>query len=200
MRVIDSMKPTTTTPAQFIGASSAVVFILSGCAHVKPLPQTVQVYQASGSRPSLFKDYRSLFSQKDYQRLVSIQQEINQTQRISDADVTFLVRELSLFPPQNTSSNSLAAANFVLDHTYGLKPKRLTLSQSRRLYNAVVPYTRILDSGTQVNAALALTATHDPRAIGRLQNLVWSSPYPVVRLSAKVFLGRPQKVVASPPK
>ncbi len=138
-----------------------------------------------------------MIAPKDYQCLVSIQQEINQTQQVSDPDVTFLVKELSLFPPQNISPNSRAAANFVLDHTYGLKPKRLTPSQRRRLYNAIVPYTRTPDSATEVNASLALASTRDPRAISRLQNLVGSSPYPVVRLSAKDFLARLQKVLAS---
>lgn len=194
------MTPAQTIGASSIGAFSAAVLILSGCGYVKQTPSSTLVYQASASRPSLFKDYQSFFGQKDYQRLISIQQEISQTQQISDSDVTFFVKELRLFPPQNTSPNSLAAANFVLSHTVGLKPKRLTPFQSRRLYDAIVPYTRIPDSDTQVNAALALTATHDPRAIGRLQNLVWSSPYPVVRLSAKVFLTQPHKVPASTPK
>lgn len=194
------MKPTTIRLAQFIGASSAMVLILSGCGHVKPLSQPTSVYQSSGSSPSPFKNYQSFFSQKDYQRLVGIQQEISQTQQISDADVTFLVRELSLFPPQNTTPNGLAAANFVLSHTYDLKPKRLTPSQSRRLYNAIVPYTRIPDSPTEVNASLALASTRDPRAIGRLQNLVRNSPYPTVRLSAKDFLAQLQRVLASSPK
>lgn len=164
--------------------------------YLKPYRFT-KLREAAQASSKITKAY---YGQKDYQRLVSIQQEINQTQQISDADVTFLVRELNLFPTQNTSSNSLSAANFVLDHTYGLKPKRLTLSQSRRLYDAIVPYTRIPDSNTQVNAALALASTRDPRAVSRLQNLVWSSPYPVVRLSAKNFLARLQQVLASPPK
>ncbi len=189
------MKPTTMTPAQIISASSAAFFVLAACGQAKPALSTAAVYQATASRPSLI-------APKDYQRLVSFQQKINQTQQVSDADVTFLVKEFSSFPPQNTSLNNLTAANFVLDHTYTYGPthKRLTPSLRRRLYDAIVPYTRTPDSPTEVNASLALASTRDPRATGRLQNLVWSSPYPTVRLSAKVFLAQLRKVLASPPK
>jgi len=183
------------TPAQIISASSAAFFVLAACGQAKPALSPAAVYQATASRPSLI-------APKDYQRLVSFQQKINQTQQVSDADVTFLVKEFSSFPPQNTSLNNLTAANFVLDHTYtyGPKHKRLTPSQRRRLYDAIVPYTRTPDSPTEVNASLALASTRDSRATGRLQNLVWSSPYPTVRLSAKVFLAQLRKVLASPPK
>jgi len=187
------MKPTVLALARLVSASSAAFFVLSACGQAKPPFPPTAVYQTTASRPSMI-------APRDYQRLVSIQQEIKQTQQVSDADVTFLVKELSLFPPQNTSSNGLAAANFVLSHTYDLKPKRLTPSQRRRLYNAIVPYTRVPDSPTEVNASLALASTRDPRAIGRLQNLVWSSPYPTVRLSAKDFLAQLRKVLASPSK
>lgn len=196
------MKPIALTVAQIIGASFAVVFALPGCGHVKQTSPATLVYQAPGSRPSRTsqRNYPSFFGQKDYQRLVGIQQEISRTQQISDADVTFLIKELRLFPPQNTSPNSLAAANFVLSHTYDLKPKRLTPTQSHRLYDAIVPYTRTPDSATEVDAALALASTREPRAIGRLQNLTWSSPYPTVRLSAKDFLAQLRKVLTAPHK
>ncbi len=185
--VLDEMKPTALTNILSAVIYSAALAILAAPIALSQ-KQTASSPQARHSR-------QSVVTQKEYLHLVKIQQGINQSQRLSDADVTFLVSELNSLSPQSISLNQLMAANLVLAHTYGIKPKITTLSQRHRLYDAIVPYTYIPDSATEVNASLALASTRDPRAVARLENLAWSSPYPVVRLSANNFLMQLQKVL-----
>jgi hypothetical protein len=138
---------------------------------------------------------QSLLTKQDYRRLVYIRQEIDGTQKLSDADVTFLVSELHSLPPQNTSPNEATALSLVFSHIQGSKPKLLTSVQSRRLYDAIVPYLRSPDQWTQVAAAGALASTHDPRAVSRLESLAWSSPSLDVRSSVGDDLLRLQRTL-----
>ena len=169
---------------------------LAGCGKIKdalqspPAPTPATVYLSDAQKGDLYQQ-QGVIAKQDYLHLVRIQDGINQTQKVSDEDMAFIVRELNSLPVQNTSKTAAQAQHLVLDHTYaspGHKPKRLTPSQRSRLYNAILPYTSSSDQWVQVDASLALAGTRDPRAIPILKHMAQSSPYSVVRLDAKEWL------------
>lgn len=173
----------------------SVVTTLAGCSHIKaafqsPTPSAPAPARLSDAQQGALHQQQGVIAKQDYLRLVTIQDGINRTQKVSDDDVVFIVRQLNSLPVQNTSKNAAEAQKLVLGHTVGAKPKQLTPSQRGRLYTAILPYTSSPDQWVQVAASLALASTRDPRAIPVLQRMAQSSQYSVVRLDAGTWLKR----------
>ena len=175
---------------------------LAGCGRVRtalqpPAPPAPAPARLSDAQQGALYQRQGVIAKQDYLRLVRIQDGINRTQAVSQEDADFLVRQLKSRPVQTASRNVIEAENIVLCHTYGTKPKRLTHSQSQRLYNAILPYAQSPDEGIQVNTTLALASTRDPRAIKVLQTLSQQGRSPLVRRDAAYFLKQLRKALAS---
>lgn len=188
--------------AAIVSVALPMIAALAGCSHIKAAFQSpdssppAHIIHLSDDQQGALYQQQGVIVKQDYLRLVKIQDGINRTQRVSDADVAFIARQLNARPFQDTSKNAVQAQHLILDHTYaspGHKPKRLTPSQRSRLYNAILPYTSSPDKWVQVDASLALAGTRDPRAIKVLEHMAQSSPYSVVRLDAKTWLKSLQK-------
>ncbi len=182
---------------------------ISGCSQIKGALQppdtspSAHIVRLSDQQQGAHYQQQGVMAEQDYLHLAKIRGGMDQTQKLSDADVTFLVQQLSSLPAQTTSPNKVQAEEIVLGHTYsspGHKPKRLTPSQRSRLYNAIVPYTKSPDQWVQVEASLALAGTRDSRAIPVLEHMAQNSPYSVVRLDANTWLKRLKEVHVTPDK
>ena len=186
---------------------TAAVFLfgveIMGCSQIKSSlqppnsPPTITTSPLSDKQQGALLQQQGVIAQQDYLRLASIQNGINQAQKVSDKDVSFLVQQLHSLPVKTSSPQKLQAENLVLGHTVGSKPKKLTPGQQRRLFDAVVPYTNSPDQWVQVSASLALASTRDLRAVPVLTRMEQSSPYPVVRLDAREWLKRLRDIQAT---
>ena len=196
------MKPTpfaVCRPVVFCAIAAFSAPMLAGCGTVKgaltPPDSTppAHIVRLSAPQQAALYQQEGVMAASDYLRLVRIQNGIDRTQRLSDADVAFVVRQLAPLPVRNPSPAQVQAENVILSHTYGSpghRPKQLTISQRNRLYTAIVPFTGSTDQWVQVGSSLALAGTRDPRAVPVLQRMAQSSPYAVVRLDANEWLKR----------